>query len=71
MNLTECQVLVTPTSFGRDDPRIKLSLEEQVGKVVYNTTGKPLTADMLIELSHEVDGYITGQPSELLMQSLR
>lgn len=58
--LKECKVLVTPTSFGRNDPRIKQSLEEQVGDVVYNTTGKPLKTAALLDLIAEMDGYIAG-----------
>ncbi len=60
MNLEKCKVLVTPTSFGRDNPELKQSLEAQVGEVVYNPTGKPLSAAALIELIADVDGYIAG-----------
>ena len=42
--LKECKVLVTPTSYGNQDPALKTFLEEQVGEVVYNPTGKPLSA---------------------------
>ena len=60
MNLEKYKVLVTPTSFGRDNPELKQSLEAQVGEVVYNPTGKPLSAAALIELIADVDGYIAG-----------
>ncbi|MCA9875585.1 MAG: phosphoglycerate dehydrogenase [Anaerolineales bacterium] len=58
--LHECHVLVTPTSYGRFDPRQKTELETAVGRVTYNTTGKPLTSAQLQELLPDVDGYIAG-----------
>lgn len=58
--LKDCKVLVTPTSYGTQDPSLKPFLEEQVGQVVYNPTGKPLKAGQLIELLAGVDGYIAG-----------
>lgn len=58
--LSECRILVTPTSFGVHDPAIKMDLEKQVKEVVYNTTGKPLRSDQLGELLEGVDGMIAG-----------
>ncbi len=58
--LKECKVLVTPTSYGSQDPALKPFLEEQVGEVVYNPTGKPLSGGELIDLLVGVDGYIAG-----------
>jgi D-3-phosphoglycerate dehydrogenase len=58
--LNECKVLVTPTSYGSQDPALKPFLEEQVGEVVYNSTGKPLSGGQLIDLLAGVDGYIAG-----------
>jgi len=58
--LSECKVLVTPTSYGSQDPALKPFLEGQVGEVVYNPTGKPLSEDLLIDLLAGVDGYIAG-----------
>jgi hypothetical protein len=43
-DLKTCRILVTPTSFGRGDPTLKTELEAQVGEIVYNTTGRPLTS---------------------------
>jgi D-3-phosphoglycerate dehydrogenase len=60
MNLKDCTLLVTPTSFGKSDPRQKAELEEQVGKVIYNPTGKPLTSTEVARLLPGVDGYIAG-----------
>jgi len=54
------RILVTPTSFGRMDPGLRRRLEEQSGAVVYNETGKPLTASQLKELLPGIDGYIAG-----------
>jgi D-3-phosphoglycerate dehydrogenase len=60
MNLKECRLLVTPTSYGKNDPRLKTQLEALVGEVVYNPTGKPLTSAEVARLLLEVDGYIAG-----------
>lgn len=58
--LQECKVLVTPTSFGRQDPELKKQLEAAVKQVFYNTTGKPLSSDDLVQMLPGVDGYIAG-----------
>lgn len=58
--LRDCHILVTPTSYGRHDSRLCSELEETVGKVTYNTTGKPLSSEQLRELLADVDGYIAG-----------
>jgi len=59
-DLKDCKILVTPTSYGSQDPELKTELEKLVGEVVYNNTGKPLTSDQLKELLVDVDGYIAG-----------
>ena len=58
--LSECRVLVTPTSFAKGDPSLKTALEEFVGKVFYNTTGHPLSSSELVQLIPGIDGYIAG-----------
>ncbi len=58
--LKECKVLVTPTSFGSQDPELKKQLEAAVKEVIYNTTGKPLASDDLVKMLPDVDGYIAG-----------
>ncbi len=58
--LSECHVLVTPTSYGQYDRRLITDLEAQVKHVTYNLTGKPLTSTQLAELLPGVDGYIAG-----------
>jgi len=58
--LKECKVLVTPTSYGSQNPALKTELEELVGEVVYNKTGKPLTSNQLKEMLSGVDGMIAG-----------
>ena len=58
--LKDCKVLVTPTSFGRQDPELKKQLEAAVGEVVYNSTGKPLSSEDLMKMLPDVDGYIAG-----------
>lgn len=58
--LAQCHVLVTPTSYGVQDERLKTELQRQVGRVTYNTSGKPLASAQLQELLPGVDGYIAG-----------
>src|SRR5689334_14734874 len=60
MNLKECRLLVTPTSYGKNDPRLKTELEAQVGEVIYNPTGKPLSSEEVAKLLSGIDGYIAG-----------
>jgi D-3-phosphoglycerate dehydrogenase len=60
MNLKECRVLVTSTSYGKNDARLRTELEAQVGEVIYNPTGKPLTSAQVAELLPGIDGYIAG-----------
>ena len=60
MNLKECRLLVTPTSYGKNDSRLKTDLEAQVGKVTYNPTGKPLSSAEVMDLLPGIDGYIAG-----------
>jgi len=58
--LQQCKVLVTPTSYASQDQSLKGELERKVADVVYNTTGKPLSALQLQELLPGVDGMIAG-----------
>lgn len=58
--LQECHVLVTPTSYGQHDARLRTELEFLVGRVTYNPTGKPLSAVQLVGLLPGVDGFIAG-----------
>ena len=60
MDLKLCRVLVTATSYGKNDPRLKSELERLVGEVVYNPTGKPLSSAQVAGLLPGVDGYIAG-----------
>lgn len=60
MNLKECRLLVTPTSYGKNDSRLKTELEAQVGEVIYNPTGRPLTSAEVAQLLPGIDGYIAG-----------
>lgn len=60
MNLKECRILVTPTSYGKNDARLKSELEALVGEVIYNPTGKPLSSAEVADLLPGVDGYIAG-----------
>ncbi len=60
LDLKSCRVLVTPTSYGRSDPRLRAELEAAVGEVIYNTTGRPLTSEELRVLLPGCDGYIAG-----------
>lgn len=60
MELKTCRVLVAPTSYGISDSRLKLELEQKVGEVIYNKTGKPLSSQALQKLLPGIDGYIAG-----------
>lgn len=59
-DLKQCRVLVTPTSYGRDDPRLRDELEAVVGEVIYNPTSRPLSSEELVELLPGCHGYIAG-----------
>jgi len=58
--LKHYRVLVTPTSFGISDPSLRTTLEQAVGEVIYNSTGKPLKADAARNMIRDIDGYIAG-----------
>jgi len=60
MDLRHCRVLVTPTTFGKQNQQLRDQLEAQVGEVVYNTLGRPLTSEELRERLPGCDGYIAG-----------
>ena len=60
MDLKQYRLLVTPTSYGKSDPRLKTELEELVGEVIYNPTGKPLRSAEVAHLLPGIDGYIAG-----------
>jgi D-3-phosphoglycerate dehydrogenase len=59
-NLKDCRVLVTATSYALHDQELRAKLESEVGDVVYNTTGKPLSSSSLREIIPGFDGYIAG-----------
>ncbi|HUX19715.1 MAG TPA: phosphoglycerate dehydrogenase [Spirochaetia bacterium] len=58
--LSECRILVTPTSFGKADPTLISRLQAACAEVVPNATGKPLSAGQLAGMLQNVDGYIAG-----------
>jgi D-3-phosphoglycerate dehydrogenase len=58
--LKQCRILVTPTSYAKNDPALRTELEAQVGEVVYNPTGRPLASAELAFLIPGIDGYIAG-----------
>jgi phosphoglycerate dehydrogenase-like enzyme len=60
MELKNARLLVTPTSYGKNDPRLKTELEAVVGEVIYNLTGKPLSSAQVAALLPGIDGYIAG-----------
>jgi D-3-phosphoglycerate dehydrogenase len=60
MDLNKAKILVTPTSYGKNDPRLKSHLESQIFQVTYNPTGKPLTSSEVAALLPGVDGFIAG-----------
>jgi len=58
--LKDFRVLVTPTTYGKEDPRLRAILEAEVGEVIYNQTGRPLSSVELQPLIRGVDGIIAG-----------
>jgi phosphoglycerate dehydrogenase-like enzyme len=58
--LKECRVLVTATSYGKNDSTLFSHLETRVGEAIYNTTGKPLDSKQLQVQLPGMDGYIAG-----------
>jgi D-3-phosphoglycerate dehydrogenase len=60
MDLRQCRLLVTPTSYARNDPRLKTELEGLVAEVVYNPAGTPLGSSDVARLLPGIDGYIAG-----------
>ncbi len=58
--LSAMRVLVTPTSYGKTDPRLKTELEGLVCEVIYNPSSKPLRSADVARLLEGVDGYIAG-----------
>jgi len=58
--LSECRVLVTPTTFGKGDPALRSTLEKTVGEVIFNPMARPLRPSELLPLVKEVDGWIAG-----------
>lgn len=60
MDLKKCRILVTPTSYGKNDPSLKTELEKLVGEVIYNPTGKPLSSVEVAKLLPGIHGYIAG-----------
>lgn len=59
-DLRACRLLVTPTTFGKQDPRLRQDLESRVGQVRYNPESRPLTAAELMPLVADIDGWIAG-----------
>ncbi len=51
---------MTPTSYGKNDPRLKSELQAAVGTVVYNPSERPLTSTEVRALLPGCDGYIAG-----------
>jgi D-3-phosphoglycerate dehydrogenase len=60
VDLRHCSLLVTPTSYGKNDARLKSELEDAVARVTYNPAGRPLTSAEVSSLLPGTDGYIAG-----------
>lgn len=58
--IQETRVLVTPTSYGSQNEDLKNELEDLVGEVIYNSTGKPLKSKQLEDMLPGIDGMIAG-----------
>lgn len=60
MDLKQARLLITPTSYGKNDPRLRTDAEAAVESIVYNPTGKPLSSSEVAALLPGVDGYVAG-----------
>ncbi len=60
MDLAKARLLVTPTSYGKNDPRLKSEIEGLTASVTYNPTGKPLSSEEVASHLINIDGYIAG-----------
>jgi phosphoglycerate dehydrogenase-like enzyme len=60
MDLRNARILVTPTSFGSTDPKLKITVESEFREVIYNPTDRALTSEEVIHLIPGVDGYLAG-----------
>jgi len=58
--LKNCRVFVSANSYGKYNQVLKDELEQLVGEVVYNTTGKPLSSEQVKAFLPGIDGYIAG-----------
>jgi len=59
-DLKAFRVLVTPTSYAQNDPRLRSLLEAEVGEVVYNPVARPLSSAELLRLVPGCNGLIAG-----------
>ena len=59
-DLKKCRILVTATTFGLYDKRLRQELEGAVGEVIYNQNGRPLCSSELQNLLPGCDGFIAG-----------
>ncbi len=59
-DLSFCNILVTATSYGKENPNLIRELEAQVGRVEYNPYGRPLTSQELAGILPAFDGMIAG-----------
>jgi D-3-phosphoglycerate dehydrogenase len=60
MSLQDARVLVTATSYARDDPGLWKALKNDVGEVVVNPFARPLTSEEVAVLLPGCQGYIAG-----------
>ncbi len=60
MDLKTARLLITATSYAKGDPELRRETDQSVGRVIYNTTGRPLVSAELVKLLPDMDGYIAG-----------
>lgn len=60
IDLKQCRVLVTATSYAMNDPSLRSDLESAVGEVIYNPTERPLSSGDLSGMIGGIDGMIAG-----------
>jgi hypothetical protein len=79
MELKDARLLVTPTSFGRQDLQLRAYLEATVGSVQCNPFNRPMKAAELIEMipSEETRGMVDKaflaamKPGSILINTAR
>lgn len=58
MDLRACRVLVTPATFGMQDPLLRSRLEQAVGEVRYSPVKRPLADFVCLHVTPATAGMV-------------